>query len=126
MLALAGSIAHFEVFKLLYSQFFSFDMFKARFSNADKFQQKMVKLQKIAFVLDALVILVSIIGCLQPILRSSASQLFVTMQETLILAICLTIFKLYEIKHQKTILASISPSEAKYSKSVNLRPKLKL
>ena len=76
-------------------------------------------------ILDALVVLVSILGLLIQDVNPKA-QLYITLQETLLLAIGQIALKAWEIKHQGTIFASIRPSASKYSKSVNVRPKLKL
>ena len=61
-LILAMCLVHFEVFKLFYSHFFSFDMFKAKFSNAEKLRYSYSKIQLVSIAVDFLVLVVGITG----------------------------------------------------------------
>ncbi len=92
---------HFKMSKLLYSHFFMFDMFKARWTRATYFRETMLKWQLVyVFVVDLSVVAVSAWG-LYTIPWSN--QLFICMMESILLALLLITVEVIEKCHIKRI-----------------------
>ena len=111
----------FKCNKTYYSRFYSFDIFKARWSQAKVYRKAMSCFGIFSIVLDALIICVCVAALLEMELFSS--MLWITIVEIAVLSLCLILLGCIELYKLKTYLRYNEQPVAKWG-ITNKRQKL--